>query len=105
MSAAIPSYGVDNWNFDSGASDHVTNELDKLTKWEKYTEQDRIHSPSTTMSCSIKGNVIEALHDPTVKASIMSQFLAGTLLGDMPLTPTDKLFTSPLGLIVTTRKI
>jgi len=44
-----------------------------------------IHSPSMTIPCSIKGTVIEALHDLTAKASIMSEFLAETLLGDMPL--------------------
>jgi hypothetical protein len=55
--------------------------------------------------CSIKGTIVEALHDPTVKATIMSEFLAKTLLGDMPLAPTDRLFTSPSGLIFECHRI
>ena len=41
---------------------------------------------------------IEALHNPTVETSIMSEFLAKNLLGNMPLVPTNKLFKSPLRL-------
>jgi hypothetical protein len=63
------------------------------------SEAIRICSPSTTIPCSIKGIVVKALHDPTFEASIISQFRAKTLLGDMPLAPTDKLFTNPSGLI------
>jgi hypothetical protein len=39
------------------------------------TKAIRIRSPSTTIPCSIKGTIIEALHDPTVEASIMFEFL------------------------------
>jgi hypothetical protein len=46
----------------------------------------------------IKGKNIEALHNPRVGTSIMSEFLAKSLLGNMPLVPTNKLFKSPLGL-------
>jgi hypothetical protein len=69
------------------------------------SEAIRIRSPSTTIPCSIKGTVVEALHDPTVEASIMSEFIVETLLGDMPLAPTNKLFTSPSGLIFECRGI
>jgi hypothetical protein len=34
-----------------------------------------------------------------VETNIMSEFLAKTLLGNMPLVSADKLFKSPLGLI------
>jgi hypothetical protein len=69
------------------------------------SEAIRIRSPSMTIPCFVKGTIIEALHGPTVEASIMSKFLAETLLGDMPLAPTDKLFTSPSGLIFESRGI
>nr|TKW27922.1 hypothetical protein SEVIR_3G289400v2 [Setaria viridis] len=45
------------------------------------------------------GTAIEALHDPTAEACIMSEFLKGTFLGNMPLVPTDKLLKSPSELI------
>jgi hypothetical protein len=44
------------------------------------------------------GTILEALHNPTVGTSIMSEFLAKNLLGNMPLVSTNKLFKSPLGL-------
>ena len=63
------------------------------------SEAIQILSPSITMSCPLRGTSIEALHNLTVGTNIMSQFLAETLLGDMLLVPTDKLFKSPSGLI------
>ena len=51
------------------------------------------------MPCSLRGTNIEALHNPTVRTSIMSEFLAKNLLGNKPLIPTNKLFKSPSGLI------
>ena len=59
----------------------------------------QILSPSTAIPCSLTGTVIEALYNPTVRTSIMSQFLVENLLGNMPLIPTNKLFKSPSGLI------
>jgi len=50
-----------------------------------------------TISCSFRGTIIETLHNPTVKANIMSESLAKTLLGKMPLVSTNKLFKSPSG--------
>jgi hypothetical protein len=46
----------------------------------------------------IKGNKHRSLHNPTVGTSIMLEFLAKSLLGNMPLVPTNKLFKSSLGL-------
>jgi hypothetical protein len=57
-----------------------------------------ILSPSTIISCSLRGTNIEALHNPIVRTSIMSEFLVKNLLGNMSLVPTNKLFKSPLGL-------
>jgi hypothetical protein len=65
----------------------------------------RISSPPTTMCCSIRGTVVEALHDPTAEACIMSEFLADMFIGSMPLVLTDKLFKSPSGLIFECRGI
>jgi histone deacetylase 1/2 len=43
--AHIASYGVDsNWYSDTGATDHITSELNKLTTSEKYKGQDRVHT-------------------------------------------------------------
>jgi hypothetical protein len=50
-------------------------------------------------ACTLRGTNIEARHNPTVEASIMSEFLAKNLLSDMPLAPTNKLFKSLSGLI------
>ena len=46
-SATTASYQVDtNWYVDSGATDHITGELDKLTVGEKYGGQDQVHTAS-----------------------------------------------------------
>ena len=50
------------------------------------------------MPYSLRGTTIEALHNPIVGTSIMSEFLAKNLLGNVPLVSTNKLFKSPLGL-------
>uniref|UniRef100_J3M9V3 Uncharacterized protein n=1 Tax=Oryza brachyantha TaxID=4533 RepID=J3M9V3_ORYBR len=44
VAAAAYAYGVDaNWYLDTGATDHLTSELDKLTTREKYKGTDQIH--------------------------------------------------------------
>lgn len=46
-SASTSSYSVDtNWYMDSGATDHVTSELKKVTTREKYNRQDQVHTAS-----------------------------------------------------------
>jgi hypothetical protein len=55
-------------------------------------------SPSTTIPCSLRGTNIEALHNPAIGTSIISEFLMKNLLGNMSLVSTNKLFKSPLGL-------
>jgi hypothetical protein len=49
FAGAASSYGVDtNWYADTGATNHITRELDKLTMKEKYTREDQIHTASGT---------------------------------------------------------
>jgi hypothetical protein len=67
---------------------------------ETFFQSNSDSSPSTTMPCSLRGTIIEALHNPTVETSIISEFLAKTLLGNLPLVPIDKLFKSPLELFL-----
>jgi hypothetical protein len=52
----------------------------------------QLSSSSTTFYCSIGGNSVEAFHDSTAEACIMSEFLMDTFIGSMPLDPTDILF-------------
>lgn len=41
------SYGVDtNWYADTGATHHITGELDKLTVRDKYHGHDQVHTAS-----------------------------------------------------------
>lgn len=45
--AATYAYGVDtNWYVDTGATDHITGQLDKLTTKERYKGTDQIHTAS-----------------------------------------------------------
>ena len=69
-----------------------------LLKVKRSSEAIRILSPSMMLSCLFRGTSIKALCNPTVGTNIMSQFLAETLLGKMPLVSTKKLFKSPSGL-------
>ncbi|XBH89844.1 hypothetical protein VPH35_081660 [Triticum aestivum] len=44
---AATSYGVDtNWYIDTGATDHITSELDKLAVRDRYTGTERVHTAS-----------------------------------------------------------
>jgi histone deacetylase 1/2 len=46
-SAASTSYGVDtNWYMDTGATDHITSELDQLTVRDRYNGNDHVHTAS-----------------------------------------------------------
>jgi hypothetical protein len=70
-----------------------------LMEVKHFSKAIRILLPSMAMPCSLKGTIVEALHNPTVETRIMSEFLEKNLLGNMPLVPTNKFFKSPLGLI------
>jgi hypothetical protein len=44
---AAAGYGVDtDWYADSGATDHITSELEKMTVRDKYGGQDQVHTAS-----------------------------------------------------------
>ena len=53
----------------------------------------------------MKGNIVEALHDPTANVCIIPEYLLDTLVGNKPLTPTNKYFKSPSGLFFECRGI
>lgn len=61
------SYEVDtNWYIDSGATDHITSELDKLTVKDKYAGNDQVHTASGSgMDINHVGRTI--IHTPTRK--------------------------------------
>lgn len=47
VAAATSSYGVDsNWYIGTGATDHITSDLDKLIIREKYKGNDQVHTAS-----------------------------------------------------------
>jgi hypothetical protein len=49
---AAMSYGVDsNWYADSGATDHVTGELDKLAVKDAYNDNEQIYNASGSSMC------------------------------------------------------
>jgi hypothetical protein len=62
--AAATGYGIDtNWYADSGASDHITSELEKMTVRDKYGGQDQVHTASGAgMDISNIGHSV--LHTP-----------------------------------------
>jgi hypothetical protein len=63
-----------------------------------------IRSPSTIIYCSIKGIIVEAHLNPTVKVNVMPWHIAYTLLGNVTLSPSDKLLKScPSGHILECR--
>jgi hypothetical protein len=53
----------------------------------------------------MKGNIVEALHDPAAEVCIIPECLLDTLVGNKPLTPTDKYFKSPSGMYFECRGI
>ncbi|WVZ83847.1 hypothetical protein U9M48_030944 [Paspalum notatum var. saurae] len=59
------AYGVDtNWYADSGATDHITSELEKMTVRDKYSGPDQVHTANGTgMEISNVGHSI--LHTPS----------------------------------------
>ena len=47
------------------------------------------------LGCYMNEKIVEAFHDPASKVCILPECLLDTLLGNKPLTPTDKYFKSP----------
>ena len=62
---ASTGYGVDtNWYVDSGATDHVTSELDKMTVRDKYSGREQVHTASG-LGMEICNTGHATLHTPT----------------------------------------
>ena len=83
--AATTSYGVDtNWYVDSGATDHVTGELEKMTVRDRYNGRDQVHTAngagmkisnigSTSFDTPIRPLHLEKiLHVPSAHKSLVS---------------------------------
>ena len=70
-----------------------------LMEVKRSSEAIQIVSPSTTIPCSLRGTNIESLHNHIVRTSIMSEFLAKNLLGNMLLVLTNKLFQKSFGTV------
>jgi histone deacetylase 1/2 len=84
-SATSSSYGVDtNWYMDSGATDHITGELERLTTRNKYHGGDNVHAAdgagmeiahighSTVLSPSRVFHLNNVLHVPQAHKSLCS---------------------------------
>ena len=69
------------------------------------SEAIQISPTSATIPCFMKGNDVEALHDPAVEVCILPEYLLDTLVGNKPLTPTDRYIKSPSGLYFECRGI
>jgi hypothetical protein len=67
--------------------------VDWSTQESKPTsEAIRVSSISTTIHYSMMGNTVDVVYDPTSRACIIPESLLDTLVGDMPLTLTDRYF-------------
>jgi hypothetical protein len=65
-----------------------------------------IRSPSTIISCSIKGIIVEAHLNPNMEVNVMPWHIAYTLLGNVTLRSSDKLLKScPSGHILVCRGV
>jgi hypothetical protein len=65
-----------------------------LMKVKHSSKAIQILSPSTAMHCLLRGTNVKALHNPIVEMNIMLEYLAKTLLGNIPLVSTNRLFKS-----------
>jgi len=87
-SSATTSYGVNtNWYLDTGATDHITGELDKLTFRDRYTGGDQVHAANgssmeighighgTLQSPTSSLNLHNILHVPQASKSFVSVHL------------------------------
>ena len=72
--------------------------MDWSKEAKRAPEAIRISPNSATIPCFMKGNAVEALHDPFAEVCIIPECLLDTLVGNKPLTPTDKYFKNPSGM-------
>ena len=79
--------------------------IDWSKEAKRASEAIRISPTSATITCYMKGKIVEALHDPAVEVCILPESLLDTLVGNKPLTPTDKYFKSLSGLYFECRGI
>ena len=79
--------------------------MDWLKEAKRAFEAIRISPTSSTIPCFMKGNAVEALHDPFAEVCIILECLLDTFVGNKPLTPTDKYFKSLSGLFFECRGI
>jgi hypothetical protein len=54
------------------------------------SEEIQIHSPSLTIQCKIRDNLVDVLYNPTVGANIMSTTFVSAYFGKEPLAPINK---------------
>ncbi|XP_073360660.1 uncharacterized protein [Aegilops tauschii subsp. strangulata] len=75
--AADGSYGIDtNWYIDSGATNHITNELEKATMKDKYCGKDHIHTASGEGEPGEPQTLQEALGDERWKNAMNEEYMA-----------------------------
>lgn len=83
--AATTGYGIDtNWYVDSGATDNITGELEKLTVRDRYNGRDQVHTASgtgmrisnigsTTLHTPVRPlHLNNVLHTPSANKSLVS---------------------------------
>ncbi|XP_071678218.1 uncharacterized protein [Lolium perenne] len=78
-SANHASYGIDtNWYSDTGATDHITSELSKLSTHEKYTGHDRVRTAEGTGWRSSRKNCAEngVQNRPETSENLLSSHVA-----------------------------
>jgi hypothetical protein len=54
------------------------------------SEEIQIHTPSLTIQCNIRDDLVDVLYNPTVGANLMSVSFASAYFGNEPLAPTNK---------------
>jgi hypothetical protein len=65
-----------------------------LTGVGNFSEALWICSPSTTISCFIRGMIVEAHLNPTTEVNVIPWHIAYNLLGNITLRPSEKLLKS-----------
>lgn len=71
----------------------------RLKEVKLSTKAIHLTSPSAPIPCSLRGTVVEALHNANLEANIMAEHLMDNLFSNVHIEPTSKLFKSPAGLI------
>jgi len=76
----LEDFGNTSKHFWNNPHEEGSPKIEPLKEWlmevKRSSEAILILSPSTLIPCSLKGIIIEALHNPMVETSIMFDFLA-----------------------------